>query len=199
MTTASHSLQRAFLGRVSRLDISAFQRLAALLLARAGYREVAVVPRSLALGYDLRAIDPSAGVPRRALVRLKQYGAAEPVARRHVDELRGACVRKGVPEGVLVTTGRFARNVDRATYLATPVCPVRLIDGAELFRLCCAHRVGVWEEPGAHRDAETRYGIDESYFRHLERTGPARRRASKAGVTFRVEVSVPGVTGGPTR
>ena len=59
--------------------------------------------------------------------------------RSFVDELRGAMLRLGASQGLLVTTGTFSASAIEAAQAAQYAAPVRLMDGPELARLLRAH------------------------------------------------------------
>ena len=87
---------------------------------------------------------------------------------RSVDELRGACLRSGAAEALLVTTSGFSEVVRRSAAArdpaAAPVAPVHLIDGQELLGLLIRHRLGVREQA---QGLVRRLGIDEAFFDSL--------------------------------
>ena len=63
-------------------------------------------------GYDLEAVLPGGMAPRRVVAQIKQFDALA-VHQRSVDELRGACLRAGAAEALLVTTSAFSDVVRR--------------------------------------------------------------------------------------
>ena len=97
-------------------------------------------------GWDIEAALPGGLVPRRVVVQAKQFDGLT-VHQRNVDELRGACLRAGASEALLVTTSAFSAVVRKAA--ASPsqagglAAPVRLIGGEELLALMVRHRIGV--------------------------------------------------------
>jgi len=163
------------------LDYPAFARCACVLLEALGYedarpagrREWKGYNRPGGGGYDLEAVLPGGLAPRRAVAQIKQFDRLA-VHQRSVDELRGACLRAGAAEALLVTTSAFsdvvrkqAASPDRAGAL---VAPVRLIDGQELLGLLIRHRLGVRERMGVHervRGGTRRLEIDEVFFESL--------------------------------
>ena len=148
--------------RLLALDFPAFARCVCRLLDALGYenaqptgrREWKGYNRPGRGGYDLEAALPGGMAPRHVIAQVKQYDILA-VHQRNVDELRGACLRAGASEAVLVTTSTFSEVVRRSERIrmssASPeaasslVAPVRLIDGEELVRLLIRHRLGVRE------------------------------------------------------
>jgi len=167
--------------RLLALDYPAFARCACVLLEALGYedarpagrREWKGYNRPGGGGYDLEAVLPGGLAPRRAVAQIKQFDRLA-VHQRSVDELRGACLRAGAAEALLVTTSAFSDVVrkqaalpDRAGAL---VAPVRLIDGQELLGLLIRHRLGVRETIGVReqgRGGTRRLEIDEAFFESL--------------------------------
>lgn len=147
--------------RLLALDYPAFARYACALLEALGYEDPRPAGRKEwkgynrpgGGGYDLEASLPGGLAPRRVVAQIKQYDVLA-VHQRSVDELRGACLRAGATEALLVTTSTFSVVVRR--HAASPdttgafstgalVAPVRLIDGGELLHLLIRHRLGVRE------------------------------------------------------
>lgn len=167
--------------RLLALDYPAFAQCVCALLEALGYEETRPAGRRAwkgynrpgGGGYDLEAVLPGGMAPRRAVAQIKQFDALA-VYQRSVDELRGACLRAGAAEALLVTTSTFsdvvrkqAASLDRVSAL---VAPVRLIDGQELLGLLIRHRLGVRESVGARgraRGGTRRLEIDEAFFEGL--------------------------------
>ncbi len=93
-------------------------------------------------------------------MQAKQY--RRPVSRRFVDELRGAALRTGAQQGVLLTTSTFYLPAYRAVWKGCPL-PVRLVDGSEMLDLLIAHDLGVITS------ARGRTKLDRKYFEDLRR------------------------------
>jgi hypothetical protein len=186
--------------RVLSLDYPACSRLLCRLLTDLGYQDVTTAGRTTLRGYnrpggggwDIAATLPAGIGSRRVIVRLKHtpHHRLEPDARdihqhkdvhqRCVDELRGAVLRAGASEGLLVTTAAFSLTARRlaaqGTTKGSVIAPVRLVDGDEMIELLLAHRVGIhevfifpfvsrkgWPFPGIRR-----LEIDEAFFRRIE-------------------------------
>lgn len=141
------------------LPVAAFEHLIAQLLRRSGYAEVQVLGGSQG-GADLSASTPSGLSQAVTLVQAKQYRA--PVSRRFVDELRGAMLRTGAQQGVLLTTSTFYLPAYRAVWKAGPF-PVRLVDGAKLIDLLLTHHLGVMPSARGHLK------LDRAYFARIRR------------------------------
>jgi hypothetical protein len=160
----------------------------ALLLEKMGYEDIRLSGRrdwkgkNREGGYDLEAgqpVGPGGTLGRRrVLIQLKQFDEHQPVHHRTVDQLRGACLRVGASECLLVTTGPLAPSVDRSPLrLFEPtVAPVRFVDGDALIDRMLVHRIGVWEEPGEGREAPARFGIDGAFFDDLQHAHPGNSR-----------------------
>ncbi|MBB6050733.1 restriction endonuclease [Armatimonas rosea] len=110
-------------------------------------------------GYDLEATLPGP-LPRPVVVQLKQF-RSQRVFQRSIDELRGAALRAGAAEAILITSGPLSRVLQdtRAKLTKSPV-PVRLIDGQELLDLLLAHEIGVMQ-------IEETLVFDDAYFARL--------------------------------
>jgi hypothetical protein len=143
---ARHALR----ARLLALDFPAFAHCVAQLLERIGYADVRPVSRRVTKagtrgGYDLTASVRVGPHRRPVIVRLKQYDK-EAVSQRMVDELRGAALRSGASEAVLVTTSSLSPTIRRDLVQSSPLVPVRLLDGETLLDLLLTHHVGVNEE-----------------------------------------------------
>lgn len=179
--------------RLLLLNYHAFAQCLCRLLTRLGYEDVAGAGRTRwkgrnrAGGYDIEAFLP-AGVGRRpVIVQAKQFDAL-PIFQRSVDELRGACLRAGAAEALLITTSAFSSVVRQNTAQIGPqVAPVRLLDGEGLLDLLLRHRIGVREEKGegpdvlgGAPDVSHRLRIDEAFFEALSRDFTASGRPTFA-------------------
>jgi restriction endonuclease Mrr len=201
-------LQEELLTCIRRLSFPAYCHLVRLLLYRSGYTSVQVIePSQLGDGNPaadtsparllysgLLAVSHTDMASALTLVRVKQAKGA-PVSRRFVDQLRGAMLRLGAEQGLLIATGRFSRYAAQSA-TQPPLPPVRLIDGALLCRLLAERRLGVQAVgPSRERASEGEGGselndiafwqADPAFFAALERRArqaraesgePARRR-----------------------
>ena len=133
------------IARLLDMPFPAFTQAVARLLETLGYANVeAMKPmhgkgkgRNAHGGYDLRMYLPTRLTRGLVIAQVKQY--RETVPRSFVDELRGAMLRLGASQGLLVTTGAFSASAIEAAQAAQYAAPVRLIDGQELARLLRAH------------------------------------------------------------
>lgn len=139
------------------LSTPAFEHIVARLLRVCGYGDVQVLEGCKG-GADLSASTSSGLSQTVTLVQAKQYRS--PVSRRFVDELRGAMLRTGAQQGVLLTTSTFYLPAYRAMWKDCPL-PVRLVDGPELLSLLLTHGLGVTTS------AAGRLKIDHGYFAQL--------------------------------
>ena len=166
--------------RLLALEYPAFARCLCVLLEDLGYEEARPAGRQEwkgynrpgGGGYDLEAVLPGGLAPRLAVAQIKQFDGLN-VHQRSVDELRGACLRRGAAEAVLITTSAFSQVVlERAAELGasgTLVAPVRLIDGKELLGLLIRHRLGVREIDVRERahGRVCRLEVDEAFFQKM--------------------------------
>ncbi|MBV9469366.1 MAG: metal-dependent hydrolase [Abitibacteriaceae bacterium] len=165
-TAANTRLQREVQQQLLRLSFPAFATLVQEVLKRSGYERVVVAGRLspqgriLHGGCDLKAYTRTDLETVVTAVQLKQY--QEPVGRRFLDELRGAMLRLGAEQGLLITTSTFSPAV-RKIARESEVAPVRLVDGSELTGLIIQHRLGLREQAG-------RWRLDGSYFKELEQS-----------------------------
>jgi hypothetical protein len=182
------SVRRELRQHLLDLNFHAFCRCLCLLLTELGYEDARPAGRvdwkgrNRGGGYDIEAWLPG-GFARRKVVAVAKQFDDQPVYQRMVDELRGAALRSGAAEAVLITTGAFspvallgqAGQQGREQGDSSIVVPARLIDGEELLDLLLAHGIGVREEPaGAAKRARLR--LDEDLFDGLSRACPGNGR-----------------------
>ena len=193
VSATQKALHDALLQRIRALSFPAYCHLIRLLLYRSGYTSVQIVepgtgqlsnPLSTCasasatkahrlLYSGLLAVSHTDLASALTLVRVKQAKGA-PVSRRFVDQLRGAMLRLGAEQGMLIATGRFSRYA-KASATQTPLPPVRLMDGEILCAMLVERGLGVRKTPEAkERDDGL---IDEPFFQLLEKQ--ARRQHQK--------------------
>lgn len=179
------SLQDALLQRIRELSFPAYCHLVRLLLYRSGYTSVQIVEpgtgkitldKSSSVGETQRllysgllAVSHTDLASALTLVRVKQAKGV-PVSRRFVDQLRGAMLRLGAEQGLLIATGRFSRYaITSATQ--TPLPPVRLIDGPMLCSMLRERGLGISKTAQTTGNARERTSpqIDEPFFQLLEK------------------------------
>jgi restriction endonuclease Mrr len=153
------------------LNVSQFERCIATLLHALEYEDVEIMRRMRPErcshkgrnhhgGFDICARSSSFS-PSLTLVQAKQY--ARPVARRFVDELRGAMIRQGAQQGLLITTSTFPFNAE-ASAQENHLLPVVLIDGEHLLDLLFRFSLGVKCRQGKRR---LLWRLDCAFFRDL--------------------------------
>ena len=187
------TLRQELRARLLSLPFHAFARCLADLVLALGYEDVALAGRTewkgrnTSGGFDLVAW-ASTGLSRhKVLVGCKQYDAL-PIHQRAVDELRGACLREGAHEALLLTTSTFSRRVvllqigNRES--SGQIVPVRLLDGEGLLERCLRHHIGVQEvgTPG-------RLVLDHAYFDSLRERFPGNSRSRSAATPHRAQNS----------
>jgi hypothetical protein len=133
--------------RLLALPFPEFARCLARLLSQMGYEKVRLMGvtqgrgRNAYGGFDLQAT-ATHGLSRSLLLaQVKQY--RRPVPRSFVDELRGAMLRLGAQQGLLLTTAAFSPAAQEAAASAQHALPIRLVDGEELVRLLLEHSIPV--------------------------------------------------------
>lgn len=196
---APELLTAQLLQRVRQLSFPAYCHLIRLLLYRSGYSSVQLVepmarhfqlnpdnlappnlrsgPRPLYSG--LLAVSHTDLSSALTLVRIKQAKGVG-VSRRFVDQLRGAMLRLGAEQGVLIATGRFSRFA-RTVATQVPLPPIRLIDGEGLCAMLRERRIGLCQVPDNSEEKRQRgrprkdsrramrWTVDEPFFAALER------------------------------
>jgi len=154
-TTFPPSLRQALQARLQSLSYGAFCLLVRHVLYQSGYTSVHAVGRLYrpdALprpggtqfnphhgGLDLIALSHTDLATSLTLVQVKQY--QQPVPRRYIDEMRGAMIRLGAEQGLIVSSGRFA-GLARDAAGISHLRPVTLIDGSLLVTTMLARRIG---------------------------------------------------------
>ncbi len=153
------------------LNVSQFERCIAHLLQALDYEEVQVMRSTVPYrrshkgrnhhgGFDLCARSSSFS-PLLTLIQVKQY--QRPVSRRFADELRGAMIRQGAQQGLLITTSTFPDGSETSAQ-ENHLLPIVLIDGEHLLDLLCHHSIGVKCKRGTCR---LLWRLDRAFFRDL--------------------------------
>jgi len=156
------------------LSVCAYERLIARILRATGYEDVRILRnhhtrrhshkgRNAHGGVDITARSPTELNSVPVLVQVKQY--QRPVARRFVDELRGALLRTQARHALLITTSTFSPAAYRAAH-QDHVGPVQLIDGPQLQKLLMRHRLGV------RKTYRGDWIVNPQFFRDLEKEVP---------------------------
>ena len=123
------------------MSFPAFARTVANLLENMGYEQVTLMKamhgrgkgRNAHGGYDLQMRLPTRLTHGVVIAQIKQY--REPVPRAYVDELRGAMLRVGATQGLLISSSTFSASAVEAAQAGQHAAPVRLLGGEELARL----------------------------------------------------------------
>jgi len=163
-------LRRELRRRLLALPYRALLQVAVHLLKEQGYTTVRPTGRdqwkgrNTAGGWDAEA-DFQAGAlgTLRCIAQVKQFDTLV-VAQRHVDELRGTCLRANAHQAILITLSTFSPPARKAAQANTSIAPVRLIDGDELLDMLIAARLGI-----GRRGSGT-WVLDEDYFAALRET-----------------------------
>ena len=153
--------------RLLSLPFPAFALTVSHLLRRLGYEGVTLrgvtgsKGRNSYGGLDIEATLLRGLTRSRVICQLRQYDT-ESVPRQSVDVLRGAMLRMGADQGLLVTTSGFSPAAVEAAQAAQHVAPVRLIDGNELAMLLLQHNLlsdrsetGTAQPPAAREPAKS--------------------------------------------
>lgn len=170
--SSNPELERQVLQRLRWLRFGALEVAVQTLLRWEGYRDVVIVGnrhwrgRSRFGGVDIRAWRPTEGSKSLTLIQVKDPKAGLRVQRRFVDELRGALLRYGAGQGIIVNTGSFALPAIAAAD-RYPRLPVRLIDGRQLAKLMIKNALGVRPKP-LSITALPNLVLDELFFERLE-------------------------------
>ncbi len=190
---AGQELGRQLHWHLAALRFPAFADLAQLVLARSGYHKVVLAgrlsPRGRILhgGCDLQAYTHTDLETVVTAVQLKQYHCL--VGRRFVDELRGAMLRLGAEQGLLITTSAFSPAV-RQVARESDIAPVRLVDGAEFISILLQHRLGICQRDG-------QWQVDHAFFKRLGRRAAASSRDGASQSLVAVERTLTRTTDNP--
>ena len=179
-TSPMMGLRNELKTQLMNLPFAAFAAYVCDLLRAEGYTNVRLAGRatykgrSKEGGYDIEAFLPSplsqklttgGGVLRRkVIVQVKQFKPGMNVYQRMLDELRGACLRTGAIEAVLITTSDFSpvirdtENALRRQAGSGSLAPVHLLNGQALVERLIEHRIGVQKAKDA---------LDATYFASL--------------------------------
>lgn len=158
--------------RLGALPYPAYTRLVRSLLMESGYAGVRGMKSALAPhapqpgGFDLLAFCHTDLCTHLTAIQIKQ--PRHRVGRRYVDELRGAMLRLGAEQGLIVATGEFSQAARQAAALPT-FLPIRLLDGNELASKLLERGEGVSIKRLPVRPGEeVEWEVDEAFFARLE-------------------------------
>ena len=165
-------LQAALQHRLSALPYPAYTRLVRRLLMESGYAGVRGMKSALAPhapqpgGFDLIAFFHTDLATHLTAIQIKQ--PRQVVGRRYVDELRGAMLRLGAEQGLIVVTGEFSQAAREAPSLPT-FLPIRLLGGLDLAARLLDRGEGVCIKRLPTRPGETvEWEVDQGFFARLE-------------------------------
>lgn len=185
-------LRRQLYERLQRLPFPAFVECVSHTLEACGYTGVEThrtgrKGKNAGGGWDLDATLNSGLSSGRALVQVKHSPGQKLVQCRCVDELRGATLRTGAGEGILVTSGSFSPiAVKAAAGCSSP--PVHLLDGERLAELMRRHFVGLRRATTDPEDPD-RWVLDANYFDSLGSDGfTASPSKCMTGITVTITV-----------
>lgn len=169
-------LQTALQQRLSALPYPAYTRLVRRLLMESGYAGVRGMKSALAPhapqpgGFDLIAFFHTDLSTHLTAIQIKQ--PRQVVGRRYVDELRGAMLRLGAEQGLIVVTGEFSQVAREAAALPT-FLPISLLDGLDLAARLLERGEGVCIKRLPTRPGEAvEWEVDEAFFARLEEAPP---------------------------
>jgi inner membrane protein len=174
--------------RLQDIEFLAFEQLMKSLLYKSGYLSVHLIGRNHKRGrtpkggLDLTARSVTELSSSLTIAQVKQYRRV--VSRRFVDELRGAMLRLGAEQGLLLTTSRFSRVAHEAAEDSN-VAPITLIEGDGVLDLLFAYRIGVVECKGE-------WQIDRAYLDSLQKKAMGTYRGgsdNKSGITTQTRQS----------
>jgi Restriction endonuclease len=158
--------------RLLSLPYDAYLQVITLLLSRLGYQDICPSGRldwkgrNKGGGYDLTATMPNGFHPMRVVITAKQFDRTSRIFQRQVDELRGAALRSGANEALLITSGTLSPAIDHEG-ISSSLAPVRLMDGDELISLLIQHGIGITDS----------FGLDEALFTKLEQEAIGNRQS----------------------
>jgi len=168
---------------LQQMDYAAFEQVMKQLLYKSGYITVQFIGRNHKRGrtpkggLDLTARSITDLSSVLTIVQIKQYKRV--VSRRFIDELRGAMLRLGAEQGLLVTLSKFSRVAHTAA-AESNVAPIKLIEGKEVLDLLFAYRIGVVEE-------NDRWKLDLAYLDTLPKTEIGNNTQSEGKKKIRCE------------
>lgn len=150
-SNSSNRRQQQLLLELQKLEYPSLLVLVMFLLRRLRYSKVEILGRRWLRGRtriggaDIAATVESPAASALMLVQVKRY--SRDVSRRFVDELRGAMLRLNASQGLMITTGSFAAEAQRAAREFSGR-PITLLDGPALARLMDSSGLGVTNVDG---------------------------------------------------
>ena len=143
---SQQATRQALRDALETMEFAAFERIMKRLLYKSGYDTVQLIGRNYKRGrtpkggMDMTARSATELASSLTIAQVKQYKRV--VSRRFVDELRGAMLRLGAEQGLLLTMSTFSKVAHEAAR-ESHVAPIKLIEGEEVLDLLFACRIGV--------------------------------------------------------
>lgn len=116
-----------------------FEQLVGQLLEAMGYEQVEVTKASGDKGVDVIGQVQVGITTITEVVQVKRM--QNTITRPYIDQLRGALPYHKAIRGTLITTGKFAANVQKRR--SSGAAPITLIDGDRLLELLIENNVGI--------------------------------------------------------
>jgi restriction system protein len=137
------------------LSSIAFEHFCMALLQQLGYRDVSVTRRGPDGGVDGYGDFRQGAISIKSAFQAKRWFNA-PVGRPEIDKFRGA-VQGDYDHGVFITTSRFTKDAEQASYKKGAIT-ILLLDGQAITELMLERGIGVVKQP------VYLYEIDEEFF-----------------------------------
>ncbi len=142
ITTHNQQVRDELLRRLRERPAGEFEDIAARLLEALGFQEVERTPLSRDGGIDVHGALVVGNVVIRMAVQAKRWD--KNVQRPDVQRLRGSLSKRGLGQGLIITTSDFSNGAREEAADASP--PVALMNGEELVSLLAEYEVGVERE-----------------------------------------------------
>jgi len=156
LSNASRDAVKArLLEEMKSLTPTAFERFCMELLEQLGYKSVSVTSRGADGGVDGFGDFRQGAVSIKSAFQAKRW-TSNPVGRPEIDKLRGA-IQGDYDHGVFITTSRFSRDAEAASYKKGAIT-ILLLDGEAIADLMVDRGIGVTREP------VYLYDIDVNFF-----------------------------------
>jgi restriction system protein len=147
--------KRRVLSELKGLTPTGFEHFCMTLLEALGYRSVSVTRRSGDGGIDGHGDFRQGAVSIKSAFQAKRWTDA-PVGRPEIDKLRGA-IQGDYDHGVFITTSRFTRDAEQASYKKGAIT-ILLLDGQAIAEMMTDRGIGVLKQP------VFLYEIDSEFF-----------------------------------
>lgn len=147
--------KKRVLSELKGLTPTGFEHFCMTLLEALGYRSVSVTRRSGDGGIDGHGDFRQGAVSIKSAFQAKRWTDA-PVGRPEIDKFRGA-IQGDYDHGVFITTSRFTRDAEQASYKKGAIT-VLLLDGQAIAEMMADRGIGVVKQP------VFLYEIDSEFF-----------------------------------